>query len=202
MENPGHAHEDEFFRAGTDGTYDGGPQSLVPVKLEDWVAPPPDVATPAQLSRRRRLQRVVVGVVTALGAVSLLGAALRLTSSPSEASTMGVGSEPVSSDALHDEREAPSPTQARARDTDPLPAPPSLDTPPATAVTAASPPASKSDATPRTTSASASKPRESASATIARAGASRIARLSSPNAPSYRRVLPSSYQPPTATFPN
>ncbi|HEX4479017.1 MAG TPA: hypothetical protein VH142_28230 [Polyangiaceae bacterium] len=195
MENPGHAHEDEFFRAGTDGTYDGGPQSLAPVKLEDWVTPPPDVATPEQLSRRRRLKRVVVAVVTALGAVSLLGAALRLTASPSEASTLGV--EPAPSDVPRDDREAPASTQGHVADTDLPGTAPSLDTPPATAAMPAAPPMPKSDAAPRT----AAKPREIASATTARA-ASRIVRISRQNTSSYRRVLPSSYQPPTATFPN
>jgi hypothetical protein len=74
-------HEDAFFRAGSEGTYEGGPGTLVPIELEDWVDAPSSAPGEEELERRRRLQRVVVGIVATLSVSLFLAVALRSASS-------------------------------------------------------------------------------------------------------------------------
>jgi hypothetical protein len=59
---------DAFFRSGDEGTYEGGPASVIPFALCDELAEDLTIgATEEQLERRRRLKRLVATIVGALG---------------------------------------------------------------------------------------------------------------------------------------
>jgi len=68
MDNLGEEAE-AFFRSGDEGTYQGGPASIVPFELcEDAVEDPPLDASEEVLERRRKLKRWVATIVAALSA--------------------------------------------------------------------------------------------------------------------------------------
>ncbi len=73
-----------FFRKGDEGTYEGGPGSVIPLELcDDTAEDAPIGVTEGQLERRRRFKRVVGTIVGTLGSglvlALLLGTSARAT---------------------------------------------------------------------------------------------------------------------------
>ncbi|HEX4334501.1 MAG TPA: hypothetical protein VH062_01235 [Polyangiaceae bacterium] len=66
-----------FFRRGEEGTYDGGPASLLPFATDEQPDSAPSLgSTLDQLERRRKFARLVTTIVGSLGAVLVLAVLL------------------------------------------------------------------------------------------------------------------------------
>jgi hypothetical protein len=102
---------EEFFRTGDEGTYEGGPATVIPVTLaEDPTEEhPPLAAVEQQLERRRRFTRVVVTLVGGLGAGVLVLGGWLLARSEGAIEAPGGGAEPG-----HPQTQIDPPRQAAA----------------------------------------------------------------------------------------
>jgi len=154
--------EDQFFRAGDEGMYEGGHASLPPERLlsdsDDGTHLARIVRTPEQEARRAGLIRAVVFAMGFIGAIAVLGIVLKnVSKKPVEATPAVLPPAPQPERA----QEPPVPARVEPAPPRPIPAPPEATQEPSAAPAATTPPAPIDTAKP---AAEAPKPASEASA--------------------------------------
>jgi DNA-binding response OmpR family regulator len=111
------ASEDEFFHAGEQGTYQGGPKSSVPaarVPVEEEETPEESYRESVRRRERARRSTRIVGAIIAMAAVPLLVALWRMSHSSSKPELGAELAPPTPPPAANPEPAAPEPTPAAA----------------------------------------------------------------------------------------
>jgi hypothetical protein len=186
-----------FFRSGDEGTYEGGPATLVPLVLEDEPADALDLrSTDEWLARRRRLKRFVGTVVGGLSAGLIILSVCLLGTRARSADDDKRGPQPASLPRVTNARISFAPTAVAARSDIPTlpteakdaPEPaPSLPPPARRVVSMRSTPA------PSPRRLSLAPGHSKAIGTLPRASA---------DLPALSSALAATHVPPTAQFPN